>query len=469
MTFMAAATLVMGCKDEPEIPTGKPVNQEEEKPEEKPKPTEKNTISILAIGNSFSVDAMQYLYGFLQEAGYKEIHLGNLYIGSCTLKTHYGHFSANDKAYTYYTNDSGSWSSKSDFSPIEALTSREWDYISMQQASADSGMPDSFDPYLGQMVEIVTKNRPEAKLLWHMTWAYQANSSHASFPKYDKDQMKMYESIVSAVKAKVVPVKAFTQIIPCGTAVQNLRTSFIGDNITRDGHHMSYNIGRYVTALMWARQIVGLDVEKSSYRPADQKFTDNQVLAMKDAVEKAFKKPFEVTESAYKVSNDPDDNPEYKYPEYKPNAVLRKVLTDAGYDLTDYKELEYKYHAYSYYNSSKSSMLEAKSSGSTASNIDQFGSIGIYEKKDLPVGTLIVCKGRAYRPEGWISLSTKKSTRPATVSKEIVMVDNGWWASYNYRAFNISWEGNIHMSEEQMNAIPEGFAIFVPTKEVTVK
>lgn len=449
-----------GCHKN-EIPTGKP-QEPVEKPEEKP--DTKESISILAIGNSFSVDAMHYLYGFLKEAGYEKVYLGNLYIGSCSLKTHAGHFTANDKAYTYYVNESGSWVTKSDFSPIDALKSKEWDYISMQQASADSGMPDTYDPYMGQLIDIVTRNCPKAKLMWHMTWAYQSNSSHASFPKYDKDQLKMYESIVYAVKAKIAPVKSFVHIIPSGTAVQNLRTSFIGDNITRDGHHMSYNIGRYVTALMWVRQIAGIDVEKSSYRPADQTYTDHQIQAMKDAVEKAFKKPFEVTQSAYKESNGDDDVTGYVYPEYKANAALRKMVTDAGYDLTGYKELEYKFHAYSYYNSSKSSMLEAKSSGSTASNIDQFGSIGIYEKKDLPEGTIIACKGRAYRPEGWVSLDQKNSSRPAAVSTQIVVVDKAWWGSYNFRAFNISWEGNIHMSESQMNSIPEGFAIFVPTQ-----
>ena len=46
-----------------------PVNQEQDK-----------SISILAIGNSFSVDAMEYLYGILNDIGYEDITLGNLYI-----------------------------------------------------------------------------------------------------------------------------------------------------------------------------------------------------------------------------------------------------------------------------------------------------------------------------------------------------------------------------------------------------
>ena len=66
------------------------------------------SIKVLAIGNSFSVDAMEYLYGMLEDVGYEEIVLGNLYIGGCTLETHASNFTADKGAYTYYLNTTGS-------------------------------------------------------------------------------------------------------------------------------------------------------------------------------------------------------------------------------------------------------------------------------------------------------------------------------------------------------------------------
>ena len=36
------------------------------------------------------------------------------------------------------------------------------------------------------------------KLVWHMTWAYQGNSGHQDFPKYDRNQMTMYNAIVNS-------------------------------------------------------------------------------------------------------------------------------------------------------------------------------------------------------------------------------------------------------------------------------
>lgn len=38
-------------------------------------------------------------------------------------------------------------------------------------------------------------------------------------------------------------------IIPTGTAIQNARTSFVGDHMNRDGYHLDLKIGRYTAAL----------------------------------------------------------------------------------------------------------------------------------------------------------------------------------------------------------------------------
>ena len=57
--------------------------------------------------------------------------------------------------------------------------------------------------------------------------------------------MYMYECIVNATKEKVVPRTDFTAIIPSGTAIQNVRTSYIGDNLTKDTYHLN-SLGRVI-------------------------------------------------------------------------------------------------------------------------------------------------------------------------------------------------------------------------------
>ena len=213
------ALLTLGCSNAP-VPETQETTPEETNPQdpqpedpnpedpqlEDPQPEKPASISILAIGNSFSVDAMQYLWDILNEDGAQEIHLGNLYIGGCTLETHAGHFQANNAAYTYYTNSTGEWTSQASYKPLDALQEREWDYITMQQSSGVSGIESSYDPYLETLVGIVKEHCPKSKLLWHMTWAYQGDSNHSSYPTYGYNQMTMYNAILDVVSNKHLPI-----------------------------------------------------------------------------------------------------------------------------------------------------------------------------------------------------------------------------------------------------------------------
>ena len=408
-----------------------------------------SSLYILAIGNSFSVDAMQYLYQILQELGYKDIYLGNLYIGGCTLQTHAGNVTDNSKAYTYYVNKTGSWTNTANFAPLNAMKEMDWDYVSMQQASGFSGVADSYEPYLSTVVESVKANCPDAKRMWHMTWAYQGNSSHSDFGKYGNDQMTMYNAILDAVRTKVLSRGDFDFVIPSGTVVQNLRTSFIGDNITRDGYHMSYDIGRFATALMWARQITGKSIEGVAYRPSGYSYSDKTVLAIKEAVENAYKKPFEVTES-----------------EYPPVPVVsgdaEAIIAAYGHDPANYTGIDVGLTHNGFYNSTSGTPSAITTN---ASNSNQFAATKIFTKSDIPAGSLIVLKsGFQYRPEGWISLSTKNSSsnRPGNVTSQLVEVDSAWWGSWNYRAFNVAKAGNPNLDAAGQAELDEAFFIYVP-------
>ena len=69
----------------------------------------RKSIKILAIGNSFSVDGMEYLWDILSSAGYSEIILGNLAIASCTVEMHADNVKSNVPFYQYGKNTSGQW------------------------------------------------------------------------------------------------------------------------------------------------------------------------------------------------------------------------------------------------------------------------------------------------------------------------------------------------------------------------
>lgn len=436
-----------------------------EQPEQQERPDDK-TISILAIGNSFSVDAMEYLYGMLQDVGYEDITLGNLYIGGCTLETHAGHFTSDNASYTYYLNTSGKWDKTTSCKPLTALDSQDWDYITMQQGSPKSGQPATFDPYLATLVSIVKQHKPEAQLAWHMTWAYQANSTHSGFANYGNDQMTMYNAILDAVKTKILTSNDFVKVIPNGTAVQNIRTSYIGDNLTRDGYHMSYDNGRYLTALTFAKALTGCDLDAVTYVPDGYTYSDKALSAMKEAADNAVAKPYEVTVSSYP----PDADFDYT------KATVEEIFSHEGYNAADYTRLDISFTKFAYYNSGngtmKSTMYTADNkSVHNQSNYVRFVTTPIFQKSDIPNGSVIIIKpGAQYRPEGWTALDVQNGTgsgksgvaRPGNVTTTVSDVNDAWWGKWNYRAFNLSYTTTTNLTDSTADALIADFAIFVP-------
>ena len=251
-------------------------------------------IRILAIGNSFSQDATeQYLYELAEAAGIETI-IANAYIGGCSLATHLANANSNSGSYSYRKQKDGVVTSRTSVRLSEALADEDWDYISLQQVSGNSGEYETFVVSLPGLVEYVKgkATNPEMKLMLHQTWAYAKTSSHGDFGKYDKDQTIMYEAIVDAVNraANLVDIDI---VIPSGTAIQNGRTSYLGDNFCRDGYHLETTYGRYTAACTWFEKIYGRDVIGNPYAPED--LHSYKVEIAQHAAHYAVLKPNEVT------------------------------------------------------------------------------------------------------------------------------------------------------------------------------
>ena len=264
------------------------------------------TLKVLAIGNSFSNDTTHFLEDIAKAEGFETVLIGNLYISGATLDMHY--MNARDflPAYRFYMNYDGEWKTMENCTFDHGLLHKDWDIIVLQQGSHDSGMPDSYENYLTKLIEYINehKTNPKAKLAWNVTWAYQADSTHSAFIRYGKDQMTMYDSIVNAVKTKVVPHSEISYIIPAGTAIQNARTSYIGDNLTRDGYHMN-ELGRVITSYTWLATFMGKPLEKISFTNVSENLTltDSDKAVIMEAVNAALAEPFAVTPSAITEKN----------------------------------------------------------------------------------------------------------------------------------------------------------------------
>lgn len=85
-------------------------------------------IKLLAIGNSFSSDAIEYyLYGLAETNG-DTIRIGNMYIGGCSLEKHYNNAVNNSPDYSYRKIVNGVKTSAPNYRLIDAIRDEEWDY-----------------------------------------------------------------------------------------------------------------------------------------------------------------------------------------------------------------------------------------------------------------------------------------------------------------------------------------------------
>ncbi|MNK19569.1 hypothetical protein D3C87_377910 [compost metagenome] len=258
------------------------------------KPNKDSVIKILAIGNSFSDDAIEhYLYGLAKAGGYKVI-IGNLYIGGAPLDLHLKNAQGNLDAYEYRKTDlDGKKERFTKTSLAKALADENWNFISFQQASPKSGLFETYVEPLPLLFNYVKEKatNPKVKYVWHQTWAYAQNSTHNGFASYNKDQMRMYEAIADASK-KVKSLVPIDIVVPAGTAIQNARTK-LGDVLCRDGYHLDVNVGRYTASCTWYETIFKKNVIGNTYKP--DKVNGADALTAQQAAHKAVKKPFKVS------------------------------------------------------------------------------------------------------------------------------------------------------------------------------
>ena len=408
---------------------------------------EDGVLKILAIGNSFSDDAMQYVYQIAKDAGVENIKLGNMFIGGCSLETHLNNATNNKAAYTYRTNTNGTWTSRNSVSIKTAVTSDNWDFITFQQVSGYSGVADSYND-LDKLIDIVSDLNPDATLAWHMTWAYKVGSSHSDFAKYNKNQMTMYNAIVDAVNTKILTNDRIAIVIPSGTAIQNARTSVIGD-MTRDGYHLSYGIGRYIASMTFVKALTGLSIDNSKNTPDD--VDSYELKAVIESVNNALKTPYEVTNSSYPLKEAGKGVNDSANVGVIPDGYVQLTAEQMG--LT----------AGSFYNSSGTDSWNGSSSWNRG-----FMATKKFSREELPVGSIIeIATGWQYRPEGW----NPTGTRPDNVTTLRIVIDEDWWGSYSERAFNISQIGHSTSTNKVINLSTDEvantiFKIIVPESAV---
>lgn len=256
-----------------------------------------NAIRILGIGNSFTVDALNdYLHKLAASDG-RQLIVAHLTVGGATLEEHADNARSNRPVYQYLKRGvDGVAVNVGGKSIEEAVSDEKWNYIIFQQQSWLSGQFDSYEEHLPELAAIVKSKspNPEASYALIQTWAFAYDYPYSDYDYYDHNQQTMHKALVEAADKAAALVSPKLTVIPVGTAIQNGRTSLIGDKFCLDGYHLNRQIGRFTAACVIYEAVTGGKVVENKYMPPD--IPQNQARIAKQAADSAMTSPNLVTD-----------------------------------------------------------------------------------------------------------------------------------------------------------------------------
>lgn len=171
-------------------------------------------LKVLTIGNSFADSVFTYLPKIAKAQG-EDLVLERANHGGCELDRHWSYVEreeADPDVKLYRGNRK---------KLREILASRDWDIVTIQQASHKSWIADSYFPYAQYLYDYVKKHAPQAEIVIQQTWSYRCDDGRFGNGQWKITQKQMYEKLSDAY-AKAAE-KLGTRRIPSGLAVEKAR------------------------------------------------------------------------------------------------------------------------------------------------------------------------------------------------------------------------------------------------------
>lgn len=282
-------------------------------------------IKVLAIGNSYAVDAYAYLDDIaILEGVNLELRIAQM--GGATFTKHWKVWTAETEAGRKKYTENGEAVDIAHF--LEDGT--EYDFITIQQSSAHSGNREKYLEDGENVVKYIRERQPKAEILIHKTWSNEKGSPVEAFEDYYKSNQEwMTEEIdwcvnnASEVLGKVKtdsglevsPGGKPLRIIPAGDAVNIARQSpmfqtthngnytwttykepenmekLYPDRVSlhRDSYHLSHKYGRYMVALVWFSCLTGKSVANDTFVNPQEVYhiNDEERAILTNAAERA--------------------------------------------------------------------------------------------------------------------------------------------------------------------------------------
>ena len=218
-------------------------------------------MKILSIGNSFSVNAHNYIHRIARRDGNQPILAWNLYIGGCDLARHFRNYHTDDEAYVLGVNGIQSGLK---ISIKKALLAMDWDYVTLQQASPRSFSYSTYQPYISVLADAIRELCPKAKILIHQTWEYEEGSEKLAKVGFERAD-DMFREIAGCYDKAAKEIDA-VGIIPAGYTMHAMIKK--GLSVHKDTFHAN-SLGEFAIALTWYQVLTARSVKNIDFSHFD--------------------------------------------------------------------------------------------------------------------------------------------------------------------------------------------------------
>lgn len=160
-------------------------------------------IKILTVGNSFAENACYYLREITESVPGNKIIITKANIGGCSLEKHANlikECEVNLSLKPYYNQ----------FTLKDLLEKDQYDFVTIQQYSASSFKPESYQPYADIIYQFIREHAPAAQIIIHQTWAYSNTCERLKQWGITRDEMqkglvRCYNDLKKHFNAEMLP------------------------------------------------------------------------------------------------------------------------------------------------------------------------------------------------------------------------------------------------------------------------
>ena len=304
--------------------------------ETEPAPTEaagipkKDTLKVLTLGHSATVDANHFLALVAAAEGYDGLTVGTLYHSGCRLSQHVKFLTEDAREYNLYLSNSANPAPPTvmmDVTMKEALRYDNWDVIVIQGQGFEMGIEANMKlGYIDIIKDYVNEHKlnPNAVFAWTTSWQsatepelldmypYTPNTYYTNWEPYGTNRNTLYHVIIDRLKTYILPDDSFVELIHSGTAIENALSSYMTEfDLLRDYAHTT-DYGRLMAAYVWYCKLLGVeqledikqDVIPVAYFRSNTGLQDIQLTELEkniliESVNNALKNPLEITQSQY--------------------------------------------------------------------------------------------------------------------------------------------------------------------------